>query len=141
MKNKSYKLDQISTLTLQEIIISCLPTITHIVNKSLTSGDFIADWKLAIVRPLLKRPGSEHLCKNCRPVSNLSFLSKLVEQCMPCQLLDHCTQQNLIPDFQSAYHKSHSTETCLLKLTNDILWGIGELEYHINSNPEPVCHI
>ena len=39
------------------------------------------------------------------------------------QLLDHCTQHNLIPDFQSAYHKNYSTETSLLKLTNDILWG------------------
>ena len=39
------------------------------------------------------------------------------------QLLDHCTQHNLIPDFQSAYHKNYSTETSLLKLTNDILLG------------------
>ena len=38
-------------------------------------------------------------------------------------LLDHCTQHNLIPDFQSAYHKNYSMEPSLLKLTNDILWG------------------
>ena len=41
------------------------------------------------------------------------------------QLLDHCTQHNLIPDFQSAYLKNYSMETSLLKLTNDILWGFG----------------
>ena len=120
---KNYKLDQISTQMLKEVITVCLPTITHIVNMSLTRGDFIMDWKLAIVRPLLKKPGSKPLHKNYRPVSNLSFLSKLVEWCMLCQLLDCCTQHNLIPDFQSAYHNNYSTETSLLKLTNDILWG------------------
>ena len=32
--------------------------------------------------------------------------------------------KNLTQDFQSAYHKNHSTETSLLKLINDILWGL-----------------
>ena len=76
---KSCKLDQISTPALKEIIAACLLTITCIVNMSLTRGDFITDWKLAIVRPLLKNPHSKPLHKNYRPVSNLSFLSKLVE--------------------------------------------------------------
>ena len=40
---------------LKEVITACLPTITHIVNMSLTREDFITDWKLAIVRPLLKK--------------------------------------------------------------------------------------
>ena len=79
MKSKNFKLDQISTPTLKEIITACLPSITHIVNMSLTRGDFIADWKLAIVKPLLKKPGSGPLHRNYRPVSNLCFLSKLVE--------------------------------------------------------------
>ena len=122
MKNKSCELDQISTRTLIEIIAAYLLTITWIVNMSLTRGAFITDWKLAIARPLLK-PGSEPLHKNYRPVSNLSFLSKLVEQCMLWQLLDHCTQQNLIPGFQPAYCKNYSTETSPLKMTNDMLWG------------------
>ena len=51
MKNKNCKLDQISTLRLKEIITACLPSITCIVNMSLTRGDFIIDWKLAIVKP------------------------------------------------------------------------------------------
>ena len=54
MKNKNCKLDQISTQMLKEIITTCLPSITHIVNMSLTRGDFITDWKLAIVKPPLK---------------------------------------------------------------------------------------
>ena len=53
MKNKNCELDQISTLMLKEIITACLPTIMCIVNMSLTRGDLITDWKLAIVQPLL----------------------------------------------------------------------------------------
>ena len=90
---------------------------------SLTRGDFITDWKLAIVKPLLKKSGMEPLHRNYRPVSNLGFLCKLVEWCMLWEFLDHCTKNNLIPDFQSAYCKNYSTETNLLKLTNDLLWG------------------
>ena len=102
MKNKNCELDHISTLMLKGVITACLPTITCIANMSLRRGHFITDWKQAIVRPLLKEPGSKPLHKKYRPVSNLSFLSKLVEWCMLQQLLDHCTQHNLISDFQSA---------------------------------------
>ena len=55
MKNKSCEVEQISTPTLKEIIATCLETITCIVKMLLTRGDFIADWKLTIVRPLLKK--------------------------------------------------------------------------------------
>ena len=90
---------------------------------SLTKGDFNEDWKTAIVRILLEKPGLELIHKNYRPVSNLCFLSKLVEWCMLWQLLDHCTQQDLIPDSWSAYRKNYSTERSLIKMTNDILLG------------------
>ena len=40
------------------------------------------------------------------------------------QLLDHCLQHNLLPDFLSAYQKNYSMETSLLNITNDILRGM-----------------
>ena len=58
---------------------------------------------------------------NYRPVSNLCFLSKLLERVANEQLLDHLRSNNLIPEHQSAYRKSHSTETALLKVTSDAL--------------------
>ena len=32
----------------------CIPAITKVVNLSLSLGHFFEDWKLAIVRPLIK---------------------------------------------------------------------------------------
>ena len=54
MKNKNCELDHIDTSTFKDILTVCLPTITQIVNMSLTKGDFSEDWKTAIIRPLLK---------------------------------------------------------------------------------------
>ena len=44
------------------------------------------------------------------------------------QLIDHGLQHNLLSDFQSAYWKNYSTDTSLLNITNDILWGMENQE-------------
>ena len=74
------------------------------------------------MRPLLKKPGldPENL-KNYRPVSNLPFLSKVLEKVVLQQLLDHLESNNLLEPFQSAYRKGHCTETALLRVVNDLL--------------------
>ena len=48
----------------------------------------------------------------------------LVKWCMLKQLLQHCEDNHLLPDFQSAYRANYSTETSLVKLVNDILWSM-----------------
>ena len=40
------------------------------------------------------------------------------------QFNKHCQEQNLVPEYQSAYRKRHSCETSLVKLVNDILWNM-----------------
>ena len=128
MKSKSCELDTISTDKLKEIQDSCIDTITKIVTISLTNGEFCDQWKTAIVKPLLKELVLKLINRNYRPVSNLCFLSKLVEKCMLDQLLDHCNTNNLLPDFQLAYHQYYSIETSLINITNDILWGMENQE-------------
>ena len=103
MKPKSCKLDIIPTQLLKEMLPTLLPTITEIVNLSLSQGTFCDNWKTAIVHPLLKKIGLDLIESNFRPVSNLSFLSKLVEKCMWLQVSEHCLEYSLVPDYQSAY--------------------------------------
>ena len=59
--------------------------------------------------------------KHYRPVSNLSFISKLTERVVSKQLLSHVESCNLEIVYQSAYKQFHSTETALLKVQSDIL--------------------
>ena len=124
MKTKSCELDSLPTNLLKEYISVVLPAITKIVNISLTEGVFANTWKCAIVRPLLKKAGMDLIMKSYRPVSNLSFISKLVEKVALQQFLSHCEEWDLLPDYQSAYRKGFSCETCVIKLVNDVLWGM-----------------
>ena len=124
MKSKHCELDIIPTSTLKQILDACLPAITQIVNLSLIKGEFCEEWKTAVVKSLLKNCGLDLINKNYRPISNLPFISKFVEKCMLKQLLSHCENHDLLPDFPSAYHEHYSTETSLMKLSNDILWSM-----------------
>jgi len=57
------------------------PFISLLFNKSLVSGYYPSLFKEAVVRPMLKKHGLDAgEMKNYRPVSNLSFLSKLLER-------------------------------------------------------------
>ena len=58
---------------------------------------------------------------NYRPVSNLSFLSKILEKVVASSLNSHINSSHTSNDYPSAYRKFHSTETALLKIHNDIL--------------------
>ena len=118
---KSCPLDPIPTKLLTEYVDVLLPPITKIINLSLDSGHFPRTWKCALVRPLLKKDGLPPVFKNFRPVSNLAFISKLVETVVAKQLRHYLNCNNLFPVFQSAYRQNHSTETALIKVMNDIL--------------------
>ena len=124
MKTKSCKLDMILTTLLKRVLPTLRPIITRIVNLSLSSRNFCTEWKTAIVRSLLKKLGLEFINSNYRPVSNLTFISKLVEKAMLIQFNQHCDGNQILPDYQSAYRKDHSCETSLMKIFNDILWGM-----------------
>ena len=64
------------------------------------------------------------MTKNYRPVSNLSFLSKLLEKCALVRFNSHCKENDLMPSYQSAYREHHSCETALIRPTNDLLWSM-----------------
>ena len=119
---KSCELDPIPTTLLHENLDILLPTITNIINTSLTPGIVPRDLKTAIVKPLLKKPSlDKNLLKNYRPISNLPFVSKILEKVVLHTLLSHLQENNLSNPFQSAYRAGHSTEIVLLRIVNDIL--------------------
>ena len=124
LRTKTCELDPIPTAIFKMLLPAILPLITKIINLSLCQGQFIKSWKTAIVRPLLKKVGLQLIMSNFRSVSNLSFISKIIEKYMLLQLSHHCDKYNLQPDYQSVYREHYSCETAILKLSNDILWAM-----------------
>ena len=105
---KSCLLDPFPTNVVCDSLNVLLPVITNMVNASLSTGHFPDNWKEATINPLFKKGTIDFAYKNLRPVSNFQFVSKITERAA-----------NYTP--MSAYRKSHSTETALVKKVNDIL--------------------
>ena len=115
----------IPSRVLKDLALYLAEELTKLVNVSLMHGVYAKEWKLAIVKPLLKKIGMDiYDNKSFRLVSNLIFLGKIIEKCMLSQFTPHCTMFGLLPAYQSAYHKYHSCETSLLNLTNTILYNM-----------------
>ena len=79
MQTKSCELDPIPTHVLKQMLPDFISIINQVINTSLNNACFCKEWKISIVRPLLKKKGVDLLDKNFRPVSNLPILSTLVE--------------------------------------------------------------
>ena len=112
----------------EENIGNLTPLLTELVNLSLSTGS-MDGVKLADVVPLIKGDNLDsHVLKNYRPVSNLTFLGKIIERVVLKRLNDHLTANNLHSHNQYAYKTHHSTETLIIKIVNDVLIAMDEKE-------------
>ena len=101
---KSCELDPIPMFLLKEFLDQLLPFILILCNKSLSTGTLPPSQKGAIVMPRLRKKGMDlsepgSFC----PISNLSFLSKILEKIVVGQLMPYLVKSDLFPKFQSGY--------------------------------------
>ena len=127
--SKTCPLDPFPKSLLKDCIDSLAPAIGYIVNASFSCGVFPSALKHGHVTLILKKNGLDpEVFKNYRPITNLPFLSKVLEKCTLSQMYSYLLQNDLFPASQSAYRKDNSTETALLRITNDILQATDKLE-------------
>ena len=124
---KSCSLDPWPTFLVLEFLDILITPITSIINASLAQGTCPNFFKQAHVTPILKKSSlDKEVLKNYRPVSNLNFISKILERVVAAQLQTHLDEAGLMTAFQSAYRKHHSTESALLNIHNDILLNMSK---------------
>ena len=117
---KSCNLDPLPTWLLKECVDVFLSAISQIVNTSISSGVFPDKLKKAIIFPSLKKLTLDHeVMKNYRPVSNIAFMSKVIELAVSTRLSSYLRDFDLQEDF-------HSTKTALLRVKQDILQEIDQ---------------
>ena len=108
---------QIASLVTQKSLF----TVTHTL-FFISCAYFTPELKRTFVTPLIKKLILDcEIFKNYRPVSNLPFVSNLIERISCAQLVDHLKENDLYEIFQSAYRQLHGTDTALIQVQNDKL--------------------
>ena len=122
MSQKFCTLDPVPVWLLLECFDEIKLVLLFIVNSSLENGKFPSRCKVALVKPTIKSKSADpDNLASFRPVSNISFLSKLLEKVGATQFNLHLEGQNLHCPVQSGYRPRHSCETLMIKMMNDIL--------------------
>ena len=114
--NKQCELDPAPTWLVKKFVNELSPSIAISFNSSMNTGTF------PVVTPILQKSTLDsNDTANYRSVSNLTFLSKLLERAAHHQLMEYTNLNNLLPDVQSSYRRNRSTErlfyVCCLMLT------------------------
>ncbi|PFX17604.1 RNA-directed DNA polymerase from mobile element jockey [Stylophora pistillata] len=120
--HKAAGIDKISARFLHIAALILAPSIARLINMSFSTGTFPTRWKTANVTPLFKQ-GAASDPSNYRPISVLPVVSKVIERHMHNSLYAFLMDNNFYSR-QSGFGGMHSTETALIKLVDELLFGL-----------------
>ncbi|KAI0243059.1 Sodium/nucleoside cotransporter 1 [Lamellibrachia satsuma] len=120
-KTKSSMTDPLPIAILKANTSILAPILRNVINLSYGSSTVPARLKHAVVTPLLKRSGLPvDDYASYRPISNLPYVSKILERHVFAQLRLHMQHNNIGDPFQSAYRPSHSVETAITESAYEV---------------------
>ena len=97
------------------------PSLTAIFTKSIITGIYPTEWKMARVTPVFKK-GEKSDLNNYHPISVIPVVSKVFEKTVYDQLYQYLNDNQLLSSCQSGFRPLHSTLTALLEATNS--WSV-----------------
>ena len=132
LKHSSPGWDQMPASIMKQCTKHYIKPLTHIIKKSFNEGVFPSELKLARVVPIFKSGDSTQVT-NYRPISVLTFFSKIFERIMYNYVSDFMDEYQVIQKHQFGFRESHSTQQAIICLiekitksldTGDIVIGI-----------------
>ncbi len=83
-----------------QVLPEVMDPLLAIINSSLSLGYVPKNFKLAVIKPLIKKPQLDPKdLVNYRPISNIPFLSKILEKVVSSQLYSFLEKKYICEDF------------------------------------------
>ena len=99
------------------------PYIAQIINISLRTGIFPEPWRDSLLIAL-KKTATPSAPTDFRPIALLCFLFKVLEKIVYDQIHGYLVEKKILNPRQAGFRQNNSTETALLRLTEDIRHNI-----------------
>ena len=93
--------------------------ITLLIESSILKGEFPDELKIARITPIHKEDSFTEP-SNFRPISSLSYISKIYEKFFSQRLIKFCDKHSLISPKQFGFQRGVSTSDALISLTEEI---------------------
>ena len=98
-----------------------LPIILHLVNKTISTGQFPSSIKTSKIIPIQK-PGKDPMTsEGWRPINIIPAISKIIEKSLLHQLMEHMNRNNLISHVHHGSVKQHSTQTLITEIYDQLV--------------------
>ncbi len=109
-------LDPVPTKLLKELPVAEEPLL-NIINSLLSLGHIPKPFKLAVIKPLIKKPQLDPSeLANYRPISNLPFMSKILEKVVSAQLCSFLQKKISVKNFSQVSGPAIAQKLHLLRL-------------------------
>ena len=112
--------DSITTNILKKLGSCIIPSITHMINCVVRSGEFPQIFKLTRIVPISKPGKPLDQIDSYRPVNNLCTLEKILEAWINKCMIEWAETNNLISEKHHGGRKGYSTNTAIANIQNTI---------------------
>ncbi|XP_065056335.1 uncharacterized protein LOC135684631 [Rhopilema esculentum] len=120
---KSFGIDNISSCLLKLALTYIGNSLSFLFITSIETSQFPDAWKVSRITSIFK-DGDRTEKSNNRPISVLPVISKLFEKLVFNQLYQYLKENGLFTSDQAGFLRLHSTQTCLLKISDEWYNGL-----------------
>ncbi|XP_014212890.1 uncharacterized protein LOC106642580 [Copidosoma floridanum] len=122
-KTKGHSFDGLSFACFRESLFFLNSFLTHLFNMSFATCTYPSSWKKSVIVPLSKVPHPIDP-SDTHPIANLTHLARVLDVLVARRVYDYLEENSLLSPMQSGFQAGFSTQTALLKITEDIRLGM-----------------